>query len=363
MKNGLVSIIVPTYREAENLPHLARAVNDAMQAAGKRYQIIVADDNSPDDTKKICAGLAQKFPLILLTREKNRGLAPAVIDGIAAADGEFAVVMDADLSHPPEKIPQLIAPMEKGEADFVIGSRHISGGSIDENWPLMRRLISRSATLPAYLLVSVRDPLSGFFALRRREMPPTESLSPVGYKIGLEILIKGNFRRVREIPIHFADRQFGKSKLDAREQWNYLRHLRRLYRHRWPQAAAFAQFCAVGGVGLAWDILFYYLMQAAGFGHWAARAISFWPAVTNNWILNRALTFEERKKSPPLSQWGKFAAASAIGFAVNWGAYIGLTSGFVFFDSNRLLALIAGVVLATAFNFFCADRWIFPREK
>ena len=124
-----VSVVVPTYGEAENLPHLARGVDAALRAAGVSYELIVSDDPSGDDTAAVCAELARELPVRLLSRHgKTRGLSPAVVDGIGMASGEFAVVMDADMSHPPERIPEMAAALREGRADFVLGSRYVAGG-------------------------------------------------------------------------------------------------------------------------------------------------------------------------------------------------------------------------------------------
>lgn len=368
-----ISVVTPTYREAENLPSLAAGVAAAL--AEFDYEIVVADDDSPDDTRAVCGRLAREYPLRLLTRKIDRGLSPAVLDGIAAARGEIVVVMDADLSHPAAAAARMARLLESGDADFVLGSRYVEGGSVAADWPWRRRLNSRLATWPALPLCGVKDPMSGFFALRRRDMPPPESLSPLGYKIGLEILVKGGFARGRvvETPIHFSDRERGESKMTVAEQFRYARHLRRLYHHRWPKPMEFLQFCAVGVLGLCVDVAGYLALAAVGMPHALARAVSYWPAVTCNWFCNRNMTFKSRAREKPRRQWVEYALASSAGFAVNWGTYAFLTvglrvadrqiGGFEFFDSHRLLALFVGVVVGTVFNFCASDWWVFRRGR
>ena len=362
-----VSVVTPTYGEAENLPHLARAVDSALRAAGLSYELIVSDDPSGDETAAVCAELAREYPVRLLSRAgRLRGLSPAVVDGLEIARGEFAVVMDADLSHPPERIPEMVAALREGRADFVVGSRYVSGGELDSEWGFFRRLNSRAATALALPLAPIADPMSGFFALRRGMVPARDSLSPIGYKIGLEIAVKAGFERGRvlETPIYFRDRERGESKLTLREQLNYIRHLRRLYHHRWPKRMELAQFCAVGAVGLAWDLLFYYGLQfLAGMSHLWARALAFWPAVTSNWFLNRVMTFKTRERDFAARQWLKFVVVSVAGFAINWGAYAALTSGLDWFDRHRLLALLLGVLAGTAWNFVVSDLLVYRRKR
>lgn len=358
-----ISVVVPTYREALNLPALAGGIAEAL--SGRNYEIIIADDCAGDGTEAICAELAATIPLRLLSRKSNRGLAPAVLDGIAVARGETVVVMDADLSHPPQKIPDLVAPLQQGAADFVVGSRYVKGGTLGGDWPWWRRLNSVAATWLARPLTPLADPMSGFFALRRRQMPAAEALSPIGYKIGLEITVKAAHapERVREVPIFFGDRRQGESKMTFREQVNYLRHLRRLYHYRWPKKMEALQFGFVGASGFCWDVLFYYLLQAGGVPHLWARAAAFWPGVTSNWFLNRIITFKTRPRVTPSLQWAQFVAASLIGFAINWGVYALLTTHSKIFMEHQFGAFVIGVLAGAVFNFVTSDKLIFRGKK
>jgi dolichol-phosphate mannosyltransferase len=230
-----LSVVVPTYREAENLRLLVPAVARAIADTGRSGEIVVVDDDSPDDTPAVCADLARQYPLRLLVRKHERGLATAVLHGLRQSAGEVLVVMDADLSHPPEKVPELLAALEAG-AEFVIGSRYVPGAHTDEDWGWFRRLNSRVATALARGFTSARDPMAGFFALRRSTFLAARDLDPIGYKIALELIVKCGCRTVVEVPIAFRNRVKGESKLNLREQINYLRHLRRLYAYKWRHA-------------------------------------------------------------------------------------------------------------------------------
>ena len=228
----MISIVIPTYKEAANLPHVTKAAADALVPRGLRYEIIFVDDDSQDGSEAICAKLAETDPVRIAVRKGARGLATAVIHGIELAAGEIVVVMDADLSHPASVIPEMVERLETGESDFVVGSRYVAGASIDEGWSLFRRLNSLVPSVLARPLCHLKDPMSGFFAIRRSDMPASSTLSPLGYKVALEIFVKGNFERASEVPIHFADRQYGESKLTFSEQLDFLRHLARLYAHK-----------------------------------------------------------------------------------------------------------------------------------
>jgi len=141
------------------------------------------------------------------------------------------VVMDADLSHPPEAIVEMQRLIGAG-ADFVVASRYIEGGTTADDWGLLRFINSRIATALARPLTAISDPMSGFFALPRRVFEAARDPNPLGYKIGLELLVRCNCRNVKEIPIHFANRTRGESKLTAKQQLLYVRHLLRLYRFK-----------------------------------------------------------------------------------------------------------------------------------
>lgn len=230
--SGLVSVVVPTLREAANLPLLVPRLAAAMDAARLSWECVVVDDDSRDGTDEACALLAGSFPVRLVVRRGERGLATAVLAGFREAQGGLLVVMDADLSHPPEAVPALVAAVREGRGDLVFGSRYVDGASTDERWSLGRRLNSTVATLLARPLTAMTDPMSGFFALSRATLATAAPLDPVGYKIGLELAVKCVGCRVGEVPIHFADRAHGESKLGFREQVRYLRHLARLYAFR-----------------------------------------------------------------------------------------------------------------------------------
>jgi len=243
-----ISIIVPTFQEAENLRLLVGRVFAALQSAGLEGELIFVDDASDDGTEAIVEELARTHPIRVIVRRGERGLSSAVLRGFEQAKHDLLVVMDADLSHPPERIPGLVQPIRDGSADFVIGSRYVAGGKTID-WTLPRRINSLAATLLARPLVRVRDPMAGFFALHRRTWEGAAALNPVGYKIGLELLIKGRCRRVVEIPIEFSDRLHGRSKLTIRQQWLYLVHLARLYRFKYPVGSWLVPLAAVLGVG------------------------------------------------------------------------------------------------------------------
>lgn len=230
MPSGLdVSVIIPTIDECETLGLLHPRLQRGLQ--GYRAEVIVVDDGSKDGTRERVGQLAGEFPYRLLPRDHVRGLASAVVDGLALAGGRVLVVMDADGSHPPEILPELIGPIDQGRAEFVLASRHAPGGTAP-GLIGARRTISWGAAMLARPLVRVGDPMSGYFAVSR-PVVGRAPLAPVGYKIALEILVKCRPSPVLEVPFEFGPRAAGESKMRGAQMRGYVRHVARLYRWRW----------------------------------------------------------------------------------------------------------------------------------
>ena len=356
-----LSIIVPTFREADNIAPLAERIDAALSGTGIEWELLLVDDDSNDGSEAVAAELARRLPVRMVTRrEAPRDLSLAVIEGIRLSRFDRLVVMDADLSHPPERIVDLLAALD-GDCDIVIGSRYTSGGVVDRSWSLYRVLNSRLATWLARPLVRCSDPMAGFFATRRSRLPELRTLRPMGYKIALELMVRGHLR-VREVPIDFRDRSIGFSKMNWRQQIRFLRHLSRLYNYKFGSLARIPLFSVVGASGLIVDLAFYLGLQWAGVEHRLARFLSFWPAVSWNWALNRGLTFSERARQPRVGQWARFTASSLIGLGVNVGSYALLTSYVEVFDRHRLLAFFCGVGLGSLVNFVVADLYVYRRR-
>ncbi len=244
-----VTVVVPTYNERDNIAALARRLFDAVDP--QTTELLVVDDDSPDGTAEVCDTLAREgLPVRCIVRRGERGLATAVLRGMAEARGNLIVVMDADLSHPPESVPALLAALRDPAVRMAIGSRFAPGGSLDRRWPWKRRLNSWGARLLARPLTRVRDMMSGFFCVRRADLR-LEELRPVGYKIALELIVRHGWKRVVEVPIAFAERAAGQTKLDLAEQARYLRHLGRLYAHALNGWAGLLLIAALYAAGMS----------------------------------------------------------------------------------------------------------------
>jgi len=227
----MFSLIVPTYNEAANVLPLLEAVHAVL--TDQSHEIIIVDDNSPDQTCKIAEEFSKTHPWIRVFRRMNeRGLSSAVIRGFELAHGDILGVMDGDLSHDERILPQLLDAIQSG-ADLAVGSRRIPGGGAIE-WPWYRRLTSSMATTLAKVLLDIdlSDPMSGYFILRRDLYEKIKHrLEPQGYKILLEIYCKSRPSKTREIPFVFRNRREGHSKLTGSVMREYFKMLFDLKRH------------------------------------------------------------------------------------------------------------------------------------
>ncbi|MGF1508720.1 MAG: glycosyltransferase [Myxococcota bacterium] len=353
-----LSVVVPTFRERANLPHLVARIDALRVKQRLDVEVIFVDDDSQDGTEEWVNEHAPEWVRLVVRREE-RGLATAVVQGMEAARHPVIVVMDADLSHPPERIPAMILALESGQ-QFVIGSRYVPGGSTDDEWGFFRWLNSKVATLLAWPLTDAKDPMAGFFALRRSDFERRSALNPVGYKIGLELIVKCGLHNVGEVPIHFADRAFGQSKLTLKEQFNYLVHLRRLYMFKYAGWSSFVQFAVVGLSGVFVNLAILQLFLWLGTPELVAVAFGICVSMVTNFALNRRFTFESARDAPWPSQFVGFCTASSIGMLVNFGVVVGLKALWPGFAVQ--LAALVGIAAGTIFNFVGNRYWVFRRK-
>lgn len=232
LKDGL-SIIIPTYQEANNIPILVERIAK-LQLEPNSFEVLLVDDNSEDGTQEIVERLRDQYSwLKLIIRRNNRSWARSILQGIHSAQFSLLVFMDADLSHPPEVIPEMLSQLTQTNTDMVIGSRYINGGSIDKSWPFYRKLVSRLATLVIRPLLpeKIKDPLSGFIAIRKESHSLNGNLwNPIGTKLALEIIVKSGIKKIVEIPICFEQRKYGESKLMTMKMaLNYARQIQQLW--------------------------------------------------------------------------------------------------------------------------------------
>ncbi|QOR95131.1 polyprenol monophosphomannose synthase [Thermosphaera chiliense] len=209
-----ITIVLPTYNEAENLPLIVEELGKVMETLECEWEIIVVDDNSPDGTAEVAKKLASKYPVRVVVRQGRMGLTSAIHTGMKNAQGDLIIVMDADLQHPPSTIPSLV--QKSSECDIVIASRYVKGGKTI-GFPFFRRLTSHGAIILTRMLIGkarkVKDPVSGFFLVKKNAVENWEPVEPFGYKALTEILAASGEARVCEVPFEFKARMKGSSKL------------------------------------------------------------------------------------------------------------------------------------------------------
>jgi dolichol-phosphate mannosyltransferase len=352
-----LTIVIPSYKEAANIPTLLERIHISL--ADYPYDVLVIDDNSPDGTADVIRSLANKYPASVVVRTDKRGLASAVVDGFRLAKGELVAVMDADLQHPPSVLPRLVEAIAAG-ADLSIGSRYVPGGSVG-NWSATRRLISKGAVFLSHLLLpstrGIKDPMSGLFMLRREVLTGID-LSPVGYKILLEVICLGRSKKTVEVPFVFENRRAGTTKLSMLTQTDYLRHLLSLMK-RTGELTRMIKFIAVGASGTVVNLSILALAttnDAPLLGKLIAGAIAFEASVIWNFILNDRFTFGDRRQAAGsfIGRLLRFNTTSLGGFVIYLGILALLTEVF---GLHYILSAAIGIVAAFGWNFLVNSAW------
>jgi dolichol-phosphate mannosyltransferase len=350
-----LTIIVPTYKEVENLPHLIDRVARVREEHALDIDMLFMDDDSQDGSVELIAARPEKW-VRLIVRTRDRGLSAAVLDGLKIAQGDVLVCMDADLSHPPESLPAMLQKLSEG-ADFVVGSRYVQGGTTSDDWGVLRWLNSRVATALARPLTSIRDPMSGYFALSRATYQAGRDFNPIGYKIGLELIVKCRCERVVETPISFENRRFGESKLTMRQQLLYLQHLRRLYIFKYGVWSQIMQFLVVGALGTLVNLIALTLLITAGLQIRWAVALAILVAMTFNFVLNRRFSFSFARRGSWLLQYLRFVTASSFGALINYALTLAVLHQFP--SVLPQLAALSGIAVATGVNFIASRYLVF----
>jgi dolichol-phosphate mannosyltransferase len=378
IQNPKISIILPTFNESKNIIEILKQIKNSLPK-NIISQTIIVDDNSPDGTGKIVEEYIQNFKKItnhtidIIHRTTKTGLSSAIFNGIQKATGETIVVMDADQSHPPQIIPQMIENLKKSHYDIVIASRYVKGGHI-KDWTLTRKIISKIATKIAktFLNIEPKDPMSGYFAFKKNILKNSK-FDLIGYKILLEMIVKTKDAKILEIPYTFTDRKIGQSKLDTKTIFDYLKAVWKLYRFgknvKTPEqkSTSFiskaARFYTVGASGLLVNLLSSYLLVHGIPDIWYIHANLFGivSSISSNFILNKFWTFEDKdfSKKKTLLQFSKFTMFSTFGALIQLGMVFYLTETQ---NMPYYLSLIFAVLTAAFGNFMLNKKYTF-KEK
>ncbi len=378
-KKTQISIIIPTYNESQNILNVLKSIGDIIPK-NILTQAIVVDDNSPDGTGKIVEDYLKNVKKIagytvdIIHRTAKNGLSSAILSGIQRATGETIVVMDSDLSHPPQIIPKMIETLKQYQCDMVIASRYITGGQIN-GWNKKRKFLSKIATFIAKkgLGVKTNDPMSGFFAFKKGILKGL-SFDAIGYKILLEILVKKRGLSVKEIPYTFQNRKLGSSKLDSSIVIDFIKSVWKLYRsndsdnnNEKRNSVKFfskaGRFYTIGATGFAINYLVSLIFSGGVVEIWYlyANILGIIASMTSNFVLNKWWTFGDRDFSfkKIASQFSKFIMFSSFGALIQLGIVFLLVDSY---DWIYTTALAVGVLTGAFSNFILNKKWTF-KEK
>jgi dolichol-phosphate mannosyltransferase len=353
-----LSLVIPTYNEGENIEYIIQLLSLLLDAVlPNAYELIVVDDDSPDLTWKVALSLVSKYPqLRVMRRVEERGLSTAVIRGWQVARGEVLGVIDGDLQHPPELLLQLWGKMQRG-ADLAVASRHVENGGVSD-WSIVRRFLSRGAQLIGLMVLPgvvgrVSDPMSGYF-LVRRDCLAGKMLNPLGYKILIEVLGRGNISWIAEVGYVFQERQEGMSKVTWKQYVEYLRHLLKLRLSLWP-VGRFIRFGAVGLSGVFVHMAVFYLLRSElEWGLTRSAVIAAEVAIINNFLWNDRWTFgdissQQKGWSKRFKRLLKFNIICLAGLVLNVTI---LNLLFNLLGINEYIANLIAIATVTFWNFW-----------
>lgn len=353
------AILIPTLNEAENIDSLLGRILTIVEANDIDAEILVVDGGSVDGTPSLVCKWSAGHPVRLVASDARRGLAGDILRGAEAASAEIVVVMDADLSHPPEAIPSLVRPLIVGTHDMAIGSRYVEGGQTP-GWPWARRLTSKAATALAWPLVSVRDPMSGFFAMRREQMLDL-GREATGFKIALEVLVRGDdMLRVREVPIVFHDRERGQSKLGLNETLTCLKQMFMLAGGAVSVGHTF-RFALVGVLGMIVDLLIFNLFLSIDVDFVPSHLASFAAATLFNYSFNARWVFAGTARiggQVGLWRYTRFLVVCLLALFLRGAVLSALVEAAHWPPQAAILAAIAA---AAAVNFVGSAFFVFPQ--
>ena len=357
-----LSVVVPTFNERDNVTTLFRRLETAL--AGKAWEVIFVDDNSPDGTWDVVRDLARQDSRVrCIRRIGRRGLSGACIEGILASSAPYAAVIDADLQHDETQLPKMLALLESGEADLVVGSRYIEGGSAD-SFDKQRAGASQFATEVArrVLRVKIADPMSGFFMIRRdrfEQLAP--QLSTQGFKILLDIVATARGElRVREIPYTFGSRLHGESKLDSMVALDFLGLVLAKLTHD-VVSLRFLLFAMVGSIGLFVHFAALFVaLEAFDLPFPNAQGVAALCAMTSNFILNNFLTYRDQRLKGLAILRGLllFYLVCSVGLLANVGV------AWSVFDQEPIwwLAGAAGALMGVVWNYAMSGLFVWRKR-
>ncbi|MEM3831553.1 MAG: glycosyltransferase family 2 protein [Sulfolobales archaeon] len=357
LEKPFLSIVIPTYNESENIEELLRRIQSSLSSdLEDSYEIVIVDDNSPDKTWAKALTLMRNMGLRgrVIVRRYKKGLGTAIVTGIRFSEGKYIAVMDADLQHPPEELSRMLEKALKQDYDLVIASRYVRGGGI-EGWSTHRKIISLVASYIARILIPhvrrIRDPMSGFFLFRRDSVDP-ERLVGDGMKVLLEIIVKGDVKRIYEHPYVFKRRGRGRSKLSFRDVIDFLAQVLRLSEYR------ILKFIVVGSSGVIVNTGVLYVMVENGFSRPIASLVAIEISTVSNFILNDLWTFSRDRRGSWMKRLLGYHMAVAVGNIVIFTVF-NILSLFIYY----IIANLVGIILGFITNYIISSELVWGLRR
>jgi dolichol-phosphate mannosyltransferase len=357
-----LSVVVPTFNERDNVTKLYHKLAETLK--GVAWEVIFVDDNSPDATWDVVRDLAQQDSRVrCLRRIGRRGLSGACIEGILASSAPFAAVMDADLQHDETQLPKMLALLQSGQAELVVGSRYIEGGSAD-SFNRQRAGASALATEVAkrVLGVAIKDPMSGFFMIRRdrfEQLAP--QLSTQGFKILLDIVASAHGKlRTVEVPFTFGSRLHGESKLDSMVALDFLGLVLAKLTND-VVSLRFLMFAMVGGTGLFVHLgTLYIALKLFEVPFAEAQAAGAFIAMTSNFILNNFFTYRDQR----LKGFAILGGLLAFYLVCSVGLFANVGVAFSVYDQEPIwwLAGAAGALMGVVWNYAMSGLFVWRKR-
>ena len=349
------SIVIPTLNEADNIDPLLASLF-ALDLPPNHFEVIFADDNSNDGTQDKVRAWGEKANVRLVERKEKPDLTASILAGVEIARSNIIVVMDADLSHPIDRLTAVVEPVLNGGHDIAVGSRYVPGGST-EGWPIHRQWLSRIGGWLARPICDVNDATSGFFAVRK-DLIATIPEHARGYKILLELLVAGREKiKAVEVPICFRDRTKGTSKLSFSHQWTYLQRLITLAGGTVSVSTA-SKFALVGLCGVIIDTLLFQILVVYEAGLAQAHIVSFFAAATANYALNSKWSFREHHTgSLRWDQFGRFLMVGMFALLLRGGVLALLVYGW---HIPAGLAIFPAIAATAVVNYLGSAFYVFP---
>jgi len=359
-----LTVIAPTFNEVANVAPLVASIAAAL--TGVDWELVFVDDDSTDGTRDAVQAIAEQDPRIrLLHRIGRRGLASAVIEGMLSSCAPYLAVIDADLQHDEQVLPQMLAALQAGDKDLAVGSRYVEGGGFGD-WSGGRQQISKFATRLAEMVLraNLSDPMSGFFMITRDAFNgAVRKTSNTGYKVLLDLVASSERPlRVVELPYDFRSRVHGESKLDALVALEFLELLLDKSVGRFVPTR-FVMFGAVGGLGIVVHLATLTpLFRLAHLSFTASQAIATVTAMTFNFFLNNWLTYRDKRLKglgPLLGGLISFYAVCSVGAAAN----VGVSSVLFASHTRWWLAAIAGILMGVAWNYAASSIFTWRSKR